>query len=56
MEHGKGGNNGQCLHCVKGIITMRKKGVFGHALINPRGKGWPVLVQGKDIDKYFSNK
>ncbi len=38
MEHGKGGNSGQ--------IAMRKKGVFGHALINPRGKGSPVLVMG----------
>ncbi len=40
----------------KGIIAMREKGVFGHALINPRGKGWPLLVLSKESDKYFSNK
>ncbi len=37
----------------KGIIATREKGVFGHALIKPRGIGWPVLVLGKGIDKYL---
>ncbi len=33
-----------------------EEGVFGQALIKPRGKGWPVLVLGKYIDKYFTDK
>ncbi len=40
----------------KGILAMRKKGVFGQALIEPRGRGWPVLVPGKYIDEYFADK
>ncbi len=40
----------------KGMIAMRDKGVFGDALMNPRGRGWSVLVLGKYIDEYFSNK
>ncbi len=31
----------------KGILAMREKGVFGQALVKPRGRGWPVLVPGK---------
>ncbi len=31
----------------KGIIAMKEKGVFGQALVQPRGKGWPVLVPRK---------
>ncbi len=43
--------------CVsKGIIEMKEKGVFGQALVKPRGKGWPVLVPGKYIDVYFATK
>ena len=40
----------------KGILAMREKGVFGQALIKPRGRGWPVMVPGKYIDEYFSDK
>jgi len=40
----------------KGILAMREKGVFGQALIKPRGRGWPVIVPGKYIDEYFSDK
>ena len=39
-----------------GTLAMREKGVFGHALIKPRGMGWPVMVLGKYIDEYFSDK
>ncbi len=39
-----------CFSVSKGIIAMKEKGVFGHALIKPRGNGWPVLVLGKCID------
>ncbi len=49
----KGGNNGIGFSMSKGILVMREKGVFGHDLINLRGKGWPVLVLGKDIYVYF---
>ncbi len=40
----------------KGILAMREKGVFGQALVQPRGRGWPVLVPGKYIDEYFQDK
>jgi len=40
----------------KGILAMREKGVFGQALVKPRGRGWPVLVPGKYIDEYFQDK
>ncbi len=40
----------------KGIFALREKGSVWNALINRRGKGWPLLVAGKYIDKYFSNK
>ncbi|KAL7462772.1 hypothetical protein ACHAXS_004154 [Conticribra weissflogii] len=40
----------------KGIIAMKEKGVFGQALVKPRGKGWPVLVPGKYIDEYFATR
>ncbi len=40
----------------RGILAMREKGVFGQALIKPRGRGWPVMVPGKYIDEYFSDK
>ncbi len=53
---GKVGSIDSSFSVSKGIIAMREKAVLGHALIHPRGKGWPVLVLGKDIDKYFSNK
>ncbi len=35
---------------------MREKGVFGQAMVKPRGRGWPVLVPGKYIDEYFQDK
>ncbi len=40
----------------KGMLAMREKGVFGQALIKPRGRGWPVMVPDKYVDKYFSDK
>ncbi len=40
----------------KGIIAMTEKGVFGQSLIKPSGNGWPVLVPGKYIDEYYSDK
>ncbi len=45
---------GSCLSVSKYMIATREMEV-GQALINPRGKGQPVLVQGKYIDEYFSN-
>ncbi len=35
---------------------MREKGVFGQALIKLQGKGWLMLVPGKYIDEYVSDK
>jgi len=40
----------------KGILAMREKGVFGQALVKPRGRGWPVLIPGKYIDEHFNSK
>ncbi len=40
----------------KGILAMREEGVFGEALIKPRGWGLPVMVPGRYIDEYFSDK
>ncbi len=34
---------------------MREKGVFSQELVKPRGRGWPVLVPGKYINKYFQD-
>ena len=40
----------------KGILAMQEKGVFGKALVKPRGRGWPVLIPGKYIDEHFNSK
>mmetsp|Transcript_11947 Transcript_11947/g.25228 ORF Transcript_11947/g.25228 Transcript_11947/m.25228 type:complete len:318 (-) Transcript_11947:177-1130(-) len=44
------------LSVSKGILAMREKGVFGQALVKPRGRRWPVLVPGKYIDEYYQDK
>ena len=42
--------------CVlKGIIELRKKGVFASALIKKR-RYWPKYIKGDDIKAHFKNK
>lgn len=44
------------LSMSKVILAMKQKGVFGQALVDPRGNRCPVMVPGKYIEKYFANK
>ena len=37
---------------LKGLIQLRKKGVFARALINHR-RYWPSVVPGKDMEYHF---
>ena len=46
-------DSGFCI--LKGIIELRKKGVFASALIKKRGY-WPRFVHGDEIKDHFSNK
>ena len=42
--------------CVtKGLVELRKKGVFGAALIKKR-RYWPENIKGDEIDAHFSSK
>ncbi len=45
MEHRESGvtlNSG--FSVSREILAMQEKGVFGQALVKPRGRGWHVLV------------
>ena len=46
-------NSGFCV--LKGIIELRKKGVFASALIKKR-RYWPEYIKGDDIKAHFDNK
>ena len=46
-------DSGFCV--LKGIIELRKKGVFASALIKKR-RYWPRFICGDEIKDYFSNK
>jgi hypothetical protein len=46
-------DSGFCV--LKGIIEMRKKGVFGAALIKKR-RYWPKFIPGDELDRHFDDK
>ena len=46
-------DSGLCV--LKGIIELRKKGVFASALIKKR-RYWPKYINGADIKSHFKNK
>ena len=46
-------DSGFCI--LKGIIELRKKGVFASALIKKR-RYWPRFIHGDEIKDHFSNK
>ena len=46
-------DSGFCV--LKGIIELRKKGVFASALIKKR-RYWPKFIRGDDIKAHFDNK
>ena len=46
-------DSGFCV--LKGIIELRKKGVFASALIKKR-RNWPKFIHGDDIKAHFDNK
>ena len=46
-------DSGFCV--LKGIIELRKKGVFASALIKKR-QYWPKFIRGDDIKAHFDNK
>ena len=46
-------DSGFCV--LKGIIELRKKGVFASALIKKR-RYWPKYIKGDDIKAHFDNK
>ncbi len=46
-------DSGFCV--LKGIVELRKKGIFAGALIKKR-RFWPAMVPGKAIDLHFEGK
>ncbi len=46
-------DSGFCV--LKGIVELRKKGIFAGALIKTH-QFWPALVPGKAIDLHFEGK
>ena len=46
-------DSGLCV--LKGIVELRKKGVFASALIKKRWY-WPRFIRGDEIKDHFSNK
>ena len=43
-------DSGFCV--LKGLIWLRKKGIFDYAVIKKR-RYWPSVVPGKDIEDHF---
>ena len=46
-------DSGFCV--LQGLIELRKRGVFGHAVIKKR-RYWPKYIKGDEIDEEFANK
>ncbi len=46
-------DSGFCV--LKGIVELKKKGIFAAALIKKR-RYWPAFVPGKAMDSHFNNK
>ena len=46
-------DSGFCV--LRGIVELRKKGVFAGALIKKR-RYWPKYIDGEKIDSYFADR
>ncbi len=46
-------DSGFCV--LKGIVELKKEGIFAGALIN-KHQYWPVLVPGEAINSHFQSK